>query len=95
MKYITARDLRSSTPDVWSALREEREIVVTLNGKPVAVMGSVEGEDVDEFLAVLSRARAMYAVDRLQEASRRAGKDKLTAEDVESEIAAVRRKRPK
>jgi antitoxin (DNA-binding transcriptional repressor) of toxin-antitoxin stability system len=93
MKFISVRDLRLRSAEIWRQLQQEKEMVVTSNGRPVAILAGVEGEDVVEYLATLRRARAMLAVNKVQERARQTGKDKITAAEIGKEIRAVRRSR--
>ncbi len=68
-------------------------MVITLRGKPVAIMAALEGQDVGEYLALFRRARAMLAVDKLQNSSQICGKDQIRDAEVAKEIRAVRGKR--
>jgi len=95
MKYVTARDLRAAGPGIWKSLKQEKEMVITLNGRPVAIMGALEGEDPEEYLAQLRRARAMLALERLQMSARASGTDEITGGEIEEEIAAARKGRPR
>jgi antitoxin (DNA-binding transcriptional repressor) of toxin-antitoxin stability system len=38
MKFITVRDIRSSPAAIWKRLPEEQEMVITNNGKPIALL---------------------------------------------------------
>jgi len=93
MKFISVRDLRLRSAEVWRQLQQEKEMVVTSNGRPVAILAGVEGEDVVEYLTTLRRARAMLAVNKVQERARQTGKDRITAAEIDKEIRAVRRSR--
>lgn len=93
MKFISVRDLRLRSAEVWRQLQQEKEMVVTSNGRPVAILAGVEGEDVVEYLVTLRRARAMLAVNKAQERARQTGKDRITAAEIDKEIRAVRRSR--
>lgn len=93
MKFLTVRELRGHSAQVWEELPREREMVVTNNGRPVAILSTVEGADLEESLAAIRRARAMSAVAQLQRTSVERGLDKLSQQDIEAEIAAVRRNR--
>ena len=93
MEFVTIRDLRLKPGDVWDKLRQQREIILTSNGRPVAVIAGVGENDVEETVAALRRARAQAAVSRLRRAAAERGVDKLTAAEIESEIAQVRRER--
>ncbi|MEW6171953.1 MAG: type II toxin-antitoxin system Phd/YefM family antitoxin [Bacillota bacterium] len=95
MRFISVRELRLRSAEIWRQLQLEKEMVITSNGKPVAILAGVEGEDVIEYLATLRRARAMLAVNKIQEQSRRNGKEEISADEIEKEIQAVRRNRPR
>ena len=93
MEFVTIRDLRLKPGEVWDKLRQQREIILTSNGRPVAVIAGVGENDVEETLAALRRARAQAAVSRLRRAAAERGADKLSAVEIEAEIAQVRRER--
>ncbi len=93
MEFVTIRDLRLKPGAVWDKLRQQGEIILTSNGRPVAVITGVGENDVEETLAALRRARAQAAVSRLRRAAAASGVNKLSAADIEAEIAQVRRER--
>lgn len=93
MEFITIRDLRLKSGDVWDKLRQQRELILTSNGRPVAVIAGVGENDVEETVAALRRARAQAAVSRLRRAAAMSGADKLSAAEIEAEIAQARRER--
>ncbi len=93
MRFVSVRDLRNRTAKVWDDLGREQDLVVTSNGKPVALLSSISEETLEERLAESRRSRALAAVEALQRASLRSGKDRLTPQEIEAEIAAVRRAR--
>ena len=41
MKFITVRDLRTSPAKIWKELSEKQEMVITNNGKPIALLISI------------------------------------------------------
>ena len=93
MEFVTIRDLRLKPAEVWDKLRQQRELILTSNGRPVAVIAGVGENDVEETVAALRRARAQAAVSRLRRAAAERGADKLSAAEVEAEITQVRRDR--
>jgi prevent-host-death family protein len=93
MKFVSVRELRGQTADVWRRLGKERELVITSNGKPIGILSATDEDRLERSLRELRRARAMEAVKSLREASLRSGRSRLEAEDLEAEIAAVRRER--
>ena len=93
MEFITIRDLRIRPGEVWRLLRRQQELVLTSNGRPIAVLLDVPEGDVETTLAVLRRARAQLAVSRLREEAAEEGLDRLSAEQLEAEITAARHER--
>jgi len=93
MEFVTIRDLRLKPAEVWDKLRQQRELILTSNGRPVAIIAGVGENDVEETVAALRRARAQAAVSRLRRAAAERGTNKLSAAEIEAEIAQVRRER--
>ena len=93
MKFISVRDLRSKSAQVWKELPEEREMNITSNGRPIAIIAATKDSDLEESLSALRQARAVEAVASLQRRSVEKGNDKITMNEIDSEIKAVRKKR--
>ncbi len=93
MKFISIRDLRSNTASFRKDLETEREIVLTANGRPFAVMTSVSSNTVEEELLAIRRARARTALSRIRARARAKGLDTLSSRQIDALIAKVRRER--
>lgn len=93
MKFISVRDLRGKSADVWKDLPVEREMIITNNGRPVAILAAVSESNLEESLSAFRQARAVDAAASLQRRSVEQGTDKMSMEDINAEIMAVRRKR--
>lgn len=93
MKFITVRDLRGRPSEVWSKLSRDKDLVLTSNGKPIAILSAVSEETLESSLVALRRARALAAVEAIQSHSVAAGTDKLSLEEINAEIAATRKAR--
>ena len=93
MKFITIRDLRSSTARLRKDLKTDREIVVTANGRPFAVMTRVEPDGVEEEILAIRRARARAALSRIRAKARADGLDRMTMDDIDAIIAKARREK--
>ena len=89
MRFIQITDLQPSM--VWEQLADEREMVITAQGKPIAILLSVSDANWEETLAALRRVRATQAVDELQKQSVENDLDKMDLEEVNREIQAVRK----
>jgi len=93
MKFLSVRDLRSRSADVWEGLASEREMVVTSDGRPIAILSAVTEDTFEETLAAIRRSRTVAAVSEIQRQSVQRGTDALTEADIDAEIRAVRQAR--
>ena len=93
MKILSVRDLRTRAAQVWKELPTEREMVITNNGRPVAILAAINEATLEESLSAFRQARAVEAVARLQRQSVERGTSKMTQEKINAEIRAARRKR--
>jgi antitoxin (DNA-binding transcriptional repressor) of toxin-antitoxin stability system len=93
MKFLSVRDLRGNSARVWRELPGEREMVVTSNGRPVAVLTAVDETTVEPSLALWRRVRAAQAISEIQRESAQNGTDQLSPEDIVGEISGVRQQR--
>ena len=93
MKFLSVRDLRGKAAKVWKDLPGEKEMVVTSNGRPIAILASIDESNVEESLMAFRQARAIAAVAALQRRSVEQGTDKISPEEIGAEIRTVRDKR--
>jgi len=93
MKYLSVRELKTRSANVWHDLPREQDMIVTHGSKPVAILASVNERNCEETLSALRQARAIIAINRLQQQSVRAGTDRLTDADIAAEITAARKER--
>ena len=102
MRFVSIRDLRGKSAEVWKTLADERELVLTSNGKPFAIIAATDEATFEQSLRAIRRARAAAAVRTMQDQSRRLGNDRMTSDELDAEIAAspagrssATRRRPK
>ena len=93
MKFVTVRELRSSTARLRKSLQKDREIVVTVNGRPFALMTPVEPDTVEEEVLALRRARAQVALSRARAKAKADGLDRMSMDKIDTVIASARRER--
>jgi len=91
MKFLSVQDLRTKSADVWKGLAAERELVVTANGRPIAILSAMTEDTFEETLAAIRRSRAVSAVSEIQRQSVQRGTAAITPAEIDAEIAAVRR----
>lgn len=93
MKFLSVRDLRGKSAQIWKELSMEREMVVTSNGRPIAILAAITESNLEESLSAFRQARAIEAVVSLQRSSVEQGVDRISMEEINAEIKAVRKKR--
>jgi antitoxin (DNA-binding transcriptional repressor) of toxin-antitoxin stability system len=77
---------------VWQELPNQKEMIITSNGRPIAILSSINENNLEQVLSAFRLARATNAVSSIQYESVRQGTDKLTIDDINAEIKAVRSK---
>ena len=90
MKFISIRDLRGKSARILGELPNEREMVVTNNGRPVAILTPVDETNVEESLKDWRRVRADRAIASMQRESMRKGTDKMTMDEIDAVIREAR-----
>lgn len=93
MKFITVRDLRTSPAQIWKTLPEEKEMVITNNGRPIALLTPISDENLEETIRAMRRSRVANAIRNMQLHSVKTGKSRMTDEEIEDEIRQSRKDR--
>ena len=95
MKFLSVRDLKTKSSKVWKELEGQKEMIVTSNGRPIALLSSVNENNLEQVLTAFRRARAANAVASIQYESIQKGTDKISLDEINAEIEAARSKRRK
>lgn len=90
MKTLSIRELRNRPGAAQSDLDENREIVLTAHGRPVALMLSLEDNALDETLETVRLARGQMALRALRREAREQGLDRLSMQDIDGLVAETR-----
>jgi antitoxin (DNA-binding transcriptional repressor) of toxin-antitoxin stability system len=95
MRSVSVRELRGKSAQIWRELLSEQDMVIRSKGKPIAILSATTEDTLEESLKAFQRARATLALIRAQMDSVRKGKDKMSPEEINRLIAAVRKARRK
>jgi prevent-host-death family protein len=95
MKFVTVRDLRTTPAQVWKQLPGEQEIVITNNGKPIALLTPISDTDMEETVTAVRRARAATALKRIRSVAIKNGLSEMTMDDINKEIRESRKSKKK
>jgi len=88
MQFVTVRDFRSASRDVWDKLSRDGELVVTNNGKPAALLLDIGDGDPEEILMSIRQSKAIRAYNRLR--AQAAERGPLSEGEIDAEIQAAR-----
>lgn len=91
MTSIAVKDLKKPR-ELRETLTRERQVMVTKDGQPFAIMIGVEPNVADDMMREVRRA--MFSTSILR-ARRQAGDASISEEDIAAEIKAVRKARVK
>lgn len=95
MQFVSVRDLRNKSGEIWKRIKTEKDMVITSNGRPIALLFQVNADSLEETVSAVRKARAIEAVQNMQSKSIKAGTDRLTLEEINATIGAVRKHRAK
>ena len=91
MKFVGVKELRYHPMEIIKGLIKDHEVVVTMNGKPRAILTAVEDNQIEAYIKAVRQAKAVLAVNRIQENSVKLGTDKISDNGIDKEINAVRK----
>ena len=93
MKFISIRELKTKSAQVWRDLPIQKEMVLTSNGRPIALLSSINDNNLEQVLTAFRIARATNIVASIQYDSMQRGTDKISMEEIDAEIQTVRSNR--
>ncbi len=91
MKFVTVRDFRTKPAQIWKDLPIEQEMVITNNGKPIALLTPLSDENLEDTLKSVRRARAINAVKNMQQISIDNQNIKISNTDINDIISKTRK----
>jgi len=93
MVALSLRDLRNEPGKVERMLIEERVIILNKNRQPLAIMFDVTTQSLETVVKLMSQIRALQAVTEMRSAAKARGLDRLSADELQAEVEAVRASR--
>jgi len=95
MNFISLREFRINPGKIWEQLKNDKDIIITSNGKPIAILNPIYNDDIESTLEILQRLRTIKAVEDLQAEAVIKGLDKMSNKEIEEIIKKVRQERKK
>lgn len=69
MKFVSRHELRVSPRSLWRKLEQEKDLVITSNGRPIGVLTFASEDSLEDVLAALRAGRAQRAALTLRRAA--------------------------
>ena len=93
MDYIAVNELKRPRA-IRERLAASEEMILTSNGRPMAVLMYVDAEDdPEDVLNAAREARSQIALRRIRERARRDGTSGMSDQEIDRVIATARRER--
>ena len=86
MKFISSRELRITPGTVWRKLDQEKDLVITSNGRPIGVLTLAKEDSLEDVLASLRAGRAQRAALVLRRAALARGLNTWSDKDIQDAI---------
>jgi hypothetical protein len=93
MEFVPYRMLRNQPSELRKKLDEKGELIVTVDGEPLAVMLQIPKGSLEDLVLLLSQVRAQLAVGAIREEARKRGRSQMTVEQADTLIKKTRQTR--
>jgi antitoxin (DNA-binding transcriptional repressor) of toxin-antitoxin stability system len=93
MKFVAVRTLSMDPAKVWRDLAQEKELILTDQGRPFALLTPIGDATFDREVDAFHEARALNALRSLQAASVAEGTGDLSMEEIAVLVAKARQER--
>jgi hypothetical protein len=90
MKFVSSHELRIHPGTVWKTLEREKDLVITSNGKPIAVLTFAGEDNLEVVLGALRQGRAQAAAVAIRRAAVDRGLNRRTDKEIGEIIRKVR-----
>jgi len=93
MEFVPYRLLRNQPSELRRKLEEKGELVVTVDGEPLAVMLQIPKGSLEDLVLLLSQVRAQLAVAAIREGARKGGRSRMTVDQADELVRKTRQSR--
>ena len=90
MEFVPYRVLRNQPAELRKKLDEQGELVVTVDGEPMAVMLQIPKGSLEDLVLLLSQVRAQLAMATIREQARKSSLNKMTVEQADMLVKETR-----
>jgi hypothetical protein len=93
MEFVPYRLLRNQPNELRKRLEEQGELVVTVDGEPLAVMLQIPKGSLEDLVLLISQVRAQLAVAEIREEARKSGRKNMSSKEIDALVKETRARR--
>lgn len=93
MEFVPYRLLRNQPGDLRKRLEEKGELVVTVDGEPLAVMLKIPEGSLEDLVLLVSQVKAQLALSAIRKNARQRGLNKMSMKEIDALIRETRAQR--
>jgi hypothetical protein len=93
MEFVPYRLMRNQPNELRRKLEKQGELVVTVDGEPMAIMLKIPKGSLEDLVMLVSQVRAQLSIAGIRQEARQSGKDQMTDEEIEAIVQEARSKR--
>ena len=93
MEFVPYRLLRNQPNELRKKLEEQGELVVTVDGEPLAVMLQIPKGSLEDLVLLVSQVRAQLAVAEIREGARKSGRNRMSSKEIDAIVKETRTNR--
>jgi hypothetical protein len=93
MEFVPYRMLRNQPSELRKKLDEKGELIVTVDGEPMAVMLQIPKGSLEDLVLLVSQVRSQLAVAAIREGARKRGRSNMTVEQADALVGKTRQAR--
>ena len=93
MEFVPYRLIRNEPNELRKKLEKQGELVVTVDGEPMAIMLKIPKGSLEDLVMLISQVRAQLVVAGTRQQARQSGKDQMTDEEIAAIVQEARSKR--
>jgi len=93
MEFVPYRLLRNQPGELRKKLEEKGELIVTVDGEPMALMLQIPKGSLEDLVLLVSQVRAQLTVAAIRQQARQRGLENVTAEEADAVVKKARQER--
>ncbi len=91
MEFLAVRDFRIKPGKIWKKLKKSKKMIVTSNGKPIAMLTDIAERDLEDELRAGDIAKGILALSKIRKNAKDKGLDKMGINEINEEIKEARK----